>query len=168
MEGDVIARQVNWTLVHGWSFLQEYDSNSEEPTWESDEDGYSNEPDLVTRFKLQEQEDRREAKAKLKAKLLTVLKSPADDEEDEQTRQRIRKKEKRVSESAWQQPALHRTLADPQGVRQGPSVRPDAIDDEEAGSETRWLLAASSAAASASRARDSRGDRREKVSEPPD
>ena len=99
MEGDEVStRQVNWTLVHGWSFLKEYESNSEAPTWESDEEDSSDEPDLVTRFKLQEQEDRREVKNKLKAKLLTVLKALADDEEDEQTRQRIRKKEKRVRE----------------------------------------------------------------------
>ena len=93
---DVSTRQVNWTLVHGWSFLKEYDSNSEAPTWES-EDESSEEPDVVARFKLQDQENKREARTKLKAKLLTVLKSLADDEEDEQLRQRIRKKEKRVA-----------------------------------------------------------------------
>ena len=60
--------------MHGWSFLKEYESNSEAPTWESDEEDSSDEPDLVTRFKLQDQEDRREVKNKLKAKLLTVLK----------------------------------------------------------------------------------------------
>jgi hypothetical protein len=94
---DLSTRQVNWTLVHGWSFLKEYESNSEAPTWES-EDESSEEPDVVARFKLQDQENKREARTKLKAKLLTVLKSLADDEEDEQLRQRIRKKEKRVQE----------------------------------------------------------------------
>ena len=225
MEGDEVStRQVNWTLVHGWSFLKEYESNSEAPTWESDEEDSSDEPDLVTRFKLQEQEDRREVKNKLKAKLLTVLKALADDEEDEQTRQRIRKKEKRVRErlaaaSTASDSGRAKSKAKPRSKR-GSDV--ESLPDEDMGLSVQDLMkilpsmnkeekkllykqlkkekedeilkvfgkdpladrtpsmmkrqdqrregysAAPSAAASSSRARDSRGDRREKVSEPPD
>ena len=98
VEGEAATRNVNWTLVHGWDFLQEYDSDSSTgKSWESIKDS-EEEEDLATRFKMKEEEDKKEARRKLKVKLMTVLRSLADEEEDEETKQRLRRKEQRLRE----------------------------------------------------------------------
>ncbi|CAK9114738.1 unnamed protein product [Durusdinium trenchii] len=97
------TRQVNWTMMHGWERIRRYQSDDEEVDSSSSAASESEEEDLAYHLKLSESSQAsqsKQAKEKIKVKLLTVLRSLLEDEKDEETIQRLRKKEKRLAERA--------------------------------------------------------------------
>ena len=98
----VTARQCNWTLMVGsWDVIKDYNSEAEETVSSHSDTSDSEIDEYVKKYQLHDPPAmKKTTKEKLKVKLLTVLKSLAEDEEDAEVKKRLKRKEKRLQDKA--------------------------------------------------------------------
>ena len=98
----VTARQCNWTLMVGsWDVIKDYNSEAEETVSSHSDTSDSEIDEYVNKYQLHDPPAmKKTTKEKLKVKLLTVLKSLAEDEEDAEVKKRLKRKEKRLQDKA--------------------------------------------------------------------
>ena len=92
------ARQCNWTyMVGGWDVIKDYDSDSSDTISSHQLATESEEDDLVRKYQLQNSPaPKSAAREKLKVKLMTVLRSLAEEEQDDEVKRRLQRKQDRL------------------------------------------------------------------------
>eukprot|EP00435_Cladocopium_sp_Y103_P057834 s201_g20.t1 len=106
------ARQCNWTyMVGGWDVIKDYDSDGSDTVSSQEVVSDSGEDDLVRKYQLQNDPAPKAAREKLKVKLMTVLKSLADEEKDEEIKKRLQRKQDRLRDKVTAQALRSRSQA---------------------------------------------------------
>ncbi|CAL1157114.1 unnamed protein product [Cladocopium goreaui] len=92
------ARQCNWTyMVGGWDVIKDYDSDGSNTVSSQELESESDLDDLVRKYQFQNTPaPKSAARQKLKVKLMTVLKSLTEEEQDEEIKRRLQKKQDRL------------------------------------------------------------------------
>ena len=139
----VTTRQCNWTLmVGGWDVLREYNSEGEDTVSSHTASSDSEIDEYIKNYQLHDLPATKKVnKEKLKVKLLTVLRSLADDEEDTEVKKRLKRKEKRLQEKTTEKVTRSQASGSeaPQRSRAKKETRDPKLD-EDMGLSTEDLL----------------------------